>query len=312
MYYIYSMNIDSAQNRPQNTWRLSAGKTFLFVAGCLAIFVFTAFFCGLLTFWIPVNVVKITIRELLLRMPLTIIALHLFAGKVLKLYSTKSLYGRISLIKTLNWILISLLLPLSVWSFYYFGHFAVPYTHTIVLPDASKLVIIVKWTAISIAAGITEEILFRGHLLLILQSRHPAWKAVLLSSFIFGLVHIAMLTAFEPLDIVIVVIGGIIAGTMFALIYRYTRVIWYAAIVHVIWDIFFIGKIVTLSADQTDANQAILAFKLTTQKPWLTGRNFGIEAGLPCLTIYLIVITTLYLLSNVLRRRLPDAKNLAT
>jgi membrane protease YdiL (CAAX protease family) len=277
---------------------LSAGRIFLYVLGYLAIFIFIAFFCGLLTFWIPVNVVKITIREVFLRVPLTLIALHLFAERVLKVYSTKSLYGRMILVKTLKWTLVSFLLPLSVWPFYYLGHFALPYPHTVFLSGTAKLTIIVKWAAISIAAGITEEVLFRGHLFMILKKRYSTSKATLISSLIFGLVHIAMLRSFDPLNIFIVVGGGFIAGTMFSCIYQYTRVIWYPAIVHIIWDIFFIGKIITLSSSQTDANQAIWSFKLNTQSAWLTGRDFGIEAGLPCLAIYLIVIGTLYLLGK--------------
>ncbi|WP_259065118.1 CPBP family intramembrane glutamic endopeptidase [Mucilaginibacter sp. X4EP1] len=280
------------------TTRLPAGRIVLYVLSCLAIFILVAFFCGLLTFWIPVNVVKITIREVFLRLPLTLIALHLFAEKVLKIYPTKSLYGRITLIKTLKWTLVSLLLPASVWSFYYFGQFALPYSHTVFLNGTEKLTIVVKWAAISIAAGITEEVFFRGHIFLILKNRYSTVKATLISSLLFGLVHIAMLTSFDPLDIFIVVGGGIIAGTMFSAIYQYSGVIWYAAIVHVIWDIFFIGKITTLASSQTDANQAICALKLTTQSAWLTGRNFGIEAGLPCIAIYLIVIGTLYFLSK--------------
>jgi len=279
------------------TTRLSAGRIFLYVLSCLAIFIFTAFFCGLLTFWIPVNVVKITIREVFLRLPLTLIVLHLFAKRVLKIYPTESLYGRMTLVKTLKWTLISLLLPLLVWSFYYFGHFVLPYPHTVFLPVTAKLTTIVKWVSIYFAAGITEEVFFRGHLFLILRNRYSTVKATLISSLLFGLVHIAMMTAFDPLGILMVVAGGVIAGTMFSCIYQYTGVIWYAAIAHVIWDIFF-GKIITISSSQTDANQAIYAFKLITQSAWLSGRNFGIEVALPCLTIYLIVIVTLCFLKR--------------
>jgi hypothetical protein len=81
---------------------------------------------------------------------------------------------------------------------------------------------------------------------------------------------------------------------MFSIIFIRTKVIWYAAVVHVIWDIFFIGKITTLATTQTDANNAILAFKLTTHSLLFTGGNFGIEAGLPGLILYVIVSVCLY------------------
>jgi len=117
---------------------------------------------------------------------------------------------------------------------------------------------------------------------------------MLITSLIFGTVHIAMLTSFTPVNMIIVVAGGIITGMMFSVIYLYTKAIWYAAIVHIIWDIFFIGKITALAATQADANQAIMAFKLKTQSLLLTGGGFGMEAAVPCLIIYLLVIAVLY------------------
>jgi hypothetical protein len=71
-------------------------------------------------------------------------------------------------------------------------------------------------------------------------------------------------------------------------------VIWYAAIVHIVWDLFFIGKITAIAATQAEANQIIIPFRLTTHDTLLTGGLFGIEAGLPCFVIYLLVIGALY------------------
>ena len=103
-----------------------------------------------------------------------------------------------------------------------------------------------------------------------------------------------MLNAFDVVSAIIVVAGGIIAGTMFSLIYLYTRVIWLAAIVHFIWDVFFIGKVVALASSQTDANHTIVPFKLLTKQLIFTGGNFGIESTAPSFIAYLIVIGCLY------------------
>jgi hypothetical protein len=129
---------------------------------------------------------------------------------------------------------------------------------------------------------------------MLIRNRCSVAQAVFITSFIFGLVHIVMLPSFTLLDVVIVAAGGTIAGLMFSMIYLYGRSVWYVAIVHVVWDIFFIGKITAIAATQADANKIIEPFKLTTHSQWLTGGSFGVEAALPSLVLYLLAIGILY------------------
>jgi membrane protease YdiL (CAAX protease family) len=272
----------------------SPGRTVLLTLACLAIFILIAIACSLFTFWIQSNALKIAIREAVLRAPLTILALHFFARKVIKTYDPTALYGKLTLLKTIKWITIGTILPVTIWLFYYLFHFINPFPYNNLMSLTDKLGLLIKWLSISIAAGLTEEVLFRGHLFMIISTGHSKFKAIFIASLIFGLLHIYMLTSFNVTDALIVVGGGIIAGIMFSFIYVYTKVIWYAAIVHIIWDIFFIGKITTIAASPADARQALLAFKFTTQNVLLTGRGFGIEAGIPCLLAFLLVIIVLY------------------
>ena len=273
---------------------LSTGKVVLYTIACIGIFILIAIICELLTSWISIGPVKIAVREVLLRMPLTVLSLHYFARKVIKTYDLSVMYGRITAINSFKWMVISFILPVSICLFYYVFHFIVPFRHTVLLSTADKLGLFIKWISISIAAGVTEEVLFRGHLFMILSNRCSRLRAMLITSLIFGLVHIAMLPVITAGDIAIVIVGGIIAGMMFSVIYLSTKNIWYAAVVHVIWDVFFIGKITTLATTQADANNAILAFKLNAGSLLLTGGNFGMEAALPCLVVYLLVIAMLY------------------
>jgi len=274
--------------------QLSVAKTILFTIACIAIFIVIAIICEPLTAWIRINSLKVSIREVFLRMPLTILALHFFAKKVIKTYDPAVIYGKLVFVSMMKWIAIAFILPITVGMFYYLFGFMAPFPHTVSLNAADKINLFIKWTAISIAAGLTEEVLFRGHLFMIIGNRCSKVQAILITSLIFGLVHIAMLTSFGLLDIFIVVVGGVIAGIMFSLVCQYTKGIWYAAIVHIIWDVFFIGKITTLATTQADANQTIMAFKLTTHNLLLAGGNFGMEAGAPCLVIYLVVAAVLY------------------
>jgi len=274
----------------------SLGKTVLFALALIAVFILVAVLCELLTSWITFKPLKILIREIFLRLPLTIFSLHLLATRVIKVYNPGAIYGKLNLVNAIKWLALGLILPLAVWLFYYLFHYAVPFKHSVSLSAADKLSLVAEWVAISIAAGLTEETLFRGHLFMIFKTRFSTPAAILITSFIFGLVHIAMLTSFGPIDVLMVVAGGIMAGAMFSAIYAYTKVIWYAAIVHIIWDIFFIGKITVLAAGQSEADRAILSFKLIKQSLLLSGGNFGIEAAVPCLMVYLTVSFVLFYL----------------
>lgn len=272
----------------------SAGKIALFTLASIAMFILIAIVCTLLTSWIQNNALKITIREVVLRVPLTILFMHFFARRVIKTYDPAAIYGKLTLPGLLKWIAIGTVLPVAIWLFYYLFHFITPFAGSNSMSLAEKVQLFIKWSSVSIAAGLTEEIVFRGHLFMIISARYSKFKAIFITSLIFGLVHIYMLTSFNILDALIVVGGGILTGIMFSFIYTYTKVIWYTAVVHIIWDIFFIGKITTIAASSSDARQALLAFKFSTQNVLLTGRGFGIEAGIPSLLTFLLIILILY------------------
>jgi membrane protease YdiL (CAAX protease family) len=275
---------------------LPVWKIILFILACIGLFVLIAIVCDVVTSWIEPILVRIVIRELVLRTGLTIYVLDVFATRVIKAYDPSSIYGRPTLYIAGKWIIYGLLLPVIVWLLYYLLQLVTPYQHTIIMNSADKMQLLMKWSAISVAAGLTEEVLFRGHLLMILRSRFSDVKSIIASSFIFGVVHIFMLPIITPVDIVIVIYGGIIAGSMFACVYLYTKVIWYAAIVHILWDIFFIGKITAVVVGQADANQTVMAFKLNTQNILVNGGNFGLEAGLPCLIVCMATAAIIYYL----------------
>ncbi len=274
---------------------LSNGKMILFIIISIAIFILVAVVCNILTAEIPFSPAKIVIREIFLRMPLTLVLLHIYAKRFIKTYDPNIIYGKLTLLTFIKWVVIGLMLSLGAWTICYLVNIIVPFKQTLSLTMQDKLFLIIRWTAISIAAGITEEVLFRGHLFMIIRERCSKFRSMLLTSVIFGVVHIAMLNAVTPVDIVITVFGGILSGTMFSFIYTYTRVIWTAATVHIIWDIFFIGKITTTAITQADANNSLMAFKLTSHNLLLNGGNFGIEATLPCLLTYVTLSVILYM-----------------
>lgn len=269
-------------------------KIVLFEVACIAVFIAVALICGSLTSWIPGDALRIAVREVVLRAPLTIIALHLLAAKVIRTYQPGTMYGKASFRDFLKWTAFAFTLPAAAWLSYYLLNLIALFPHSVPLSADQKASLLITWVSLSIAAGLTEEVLFRGHLYMILAGRSSRVTAVVITSLIFGLAHIAMLPAFSVPAVFTVVVGGFVAGLMFSLIYLHSKVIWYAAIVHIVWDIFFIGKITAIAATQAEANQIIIPFRLTTHDTLLTGGLFGIEAGLPCFVIYLLVIGALY------------------
>ncbi|MEO6978814.1 MAG: CPBP family intramembrane glutamic endopeptidase, partial [Mucilaginibacter sp.] len=167
---------------------LSKVKTVLFTVACIAIFIAVAVVCGALTAWIPNNTARIAIREVLLRTPLTIFSLHFFARKVIKTYNPSVIYGKLVFIKLLKWTAIAFILSIAVGVFYYLFHFMVPFAQSIPLTNTNKLELLIKWMSVSMAAGVTEEVLFRGHLYMIISSRCSKLQSIFLTSLIFGIV----------------------------------------------------------------------------------------------------------------------------
>lgn len=85
-----------------------------------------------------------------------------------------------------------------------------------------------------VTAGITEELIFRGYLLprleLLFKNKIPA---IIISSILFGLLHIGYGTLLN-------VIGPIVIGLVFAIQYEKYRNIKILIICHFLWDLFLL------------------------------------------------------------------------
>ena len=85
-----------------------------------------------------------------------------------------------------------------------------------------------RFYALSVTAGIVEELLWRGMLIWYLQFAMPLWIAVLLSSVLFGLAH-----AYQGLKSMPAIV---IVGFVFALIYVSTGSLLLAIVFHAVFD----------------------------------------------------------------------------
>jgi len=199
------------------------------------------------------------------------------------------------------WSVCSFLLPLIVSAFFIFltpGNFSSS-DH-----EASEIIRIVLRALFSscMVAGITEELVFRGLIMHVLEIRWGKAVAVIIPSVLFGLLHIMNMDSPNIADILILVVAGTAVGVMFSLIAIQSGSIWASAVVHGIWNLVIIGRILEISPEPTSA---IFSYQLTSESKFLTGGAFGIEASLPAIAGYgLVIILALLLMRRNNKERI--------
>lgn len=135
--------------------------------------------------------------------------------------------------------------------------------------------------------GWTEELIARGYLLQNLADGLNMFWAVLLSSFLFSLAHVA-----NPNFSVAATVGLFLAGLFLAYGYLSTRSLWLPIGLHIGWN-FFEGTVFGFAVSGAES------FNLINQSvsgPVLfTGGSFGPEAGLVMLPALLFGAGAIYL-----------------
>ena len=126
-----------------------------------------------------------------------------------------------------------------------------------------------------------EELLFRGYLFqnLILATNTIIATAIL--SLLFGMGHLL-----TPHAKWITAVNLSVFGVLHALVYLKTRSLWLPSGLHFGWN-FFMRNIYSLPVSGTKAGSCLFAIQ-ENGPTWMTGGNYGPEAGLPALFILLI------------------------
>lgn len=127
-------------------------------------------------------------------------------------------------------------------------------------------------------AAISEEMLFRGVLFRWLEEFGGSWAALLLTSAMFGAVHLA-----NPNASVIAAVGiAFEAGVMLGAAYMLTRSLWLPMGLHAAWN-FAQGEIYDIPVSGTPVHGVLMA--RLTGPPLLTGNGFGLEASLIAIVV---------------------------
>ena len=177
----------------------------------------------------------------LLRIPISLILLFSYTKYISKIPINKETL-QLSSFSPLKWGLVGIILPLTVLSIFYLtGNLTVISTNF----QISQEVIldnIFKAFGMSLAAGIIEEVVFRGYLVNLLTKKYTFWFSAIFPSFLFTLIHIG--GADSLLNVIQLMIAGMLVSIMFLVIYKKTGSIWNASIVHFLWNFLNLNELV--------------------------------------------------------------------
>lgn len=145
------------------------------------------------------------------------------------------------------------------------------------------------------ATGIVEEIIFRGVIMGSLEKRFNIKVAIIIPSVLFGMLHIIG-NDLDFFSVIQLLIAGSIVGVLFSLIAYESNSIWNSAVVHGVWNMAIIGGILYIgkSADSS----SIFNFVLKNKSFLLSGGDFGVEASVISIFVYLLFIVVAFVLLN--------------
>lgn len=149
--------------------------------------------------------------------------------------------------------------------------------------------IIIASMLIALKSGITEEMLFRGYIMKLLESRWNPYIAILVPSFLFGLVHIPSMETFTLSGVVLLLISGTVVGIMFSLVAYKGKSIGNGALLHAAWNFVMITDILHITTAQGAYGSPIFSIILSSDNVFLTGAGFGIEASVIAIIGYILV-----------------------
>lgn len=139
--------------------------------------------------------------------------------------------------------------------------------------------ILLTGMATALATGVFEELVFRGAVFRIAEEWFGSWAALVISSLVFGFVHLSN----EDATLQGVVSISIWAGVLLAATYLLTRRLWLGIGLHAAWN-YTQG---TVYSGVVSGNAPPEGFVQSTVQGsvWLTGGSFGVEASIVALLV---------------------------
>jgi membrane protease YdiL (CAAX protease family) len=150
------------------------------------------------------------------------------------------------------------------------------------LPETFDAAAVARTFAVSgfifVLGAAAEETLFRGYLLQTLMRSWPIGLALLISSVIFGLVHMENPNVVPGFTFA----NTFLAGAWLAVAYWRTRSLWFPLGLHTGWN-FVQGAVLGSPVSGITSLTRAPLFRFTDAGPvWLGGGSYGIEGGAVC------------------------------
>lgn len=153
----------------------------------------------------------------------------------------------------------------------------------------TMLIMILPWAI----QGFTEELLVRGWMFPSLTNRYGLLFGIFASSTYFGFLHLG-----NPNVTLLSIVNILLVGVVFTLMVLYHNDLWVASGFHIGWN-YALAHLVGVPVSGMQASYSILQFEL--KDTIITGGSFGLEGGLVC-TIILLILTGIYV--HLIRKRL--------
>lgn len=187
------------------------------------------------------------------------------------------------------WTLVGIGLPImTITLFYIAGNLTIGQINT-ELTKSHLLDSVLCSLGLSLAAGIVEEVVFRGYLFNLIRKKYNIWISALAPSLFFTMLHIG--AAGSILNVLQLLVSGLLVSFMFVAIYLYTKSVWNASIVHFLWNFIILNKL--LSFGKKESPDLLVRFDIGDNNLF-NGGDFGIEASIPAIIIYGLIIAILW------------------
>jgi len=221
----------------------------------------------------------------MIRIPVSIAILYFYTKYVARIPLNKETlsFENFSLLK---WTLVGILMPALVLLIFYFsGNLEVLQTN-FTLDQSIIIDNILKALGMSLAAGIIEELVFRGYLVNLLSRKYSFWIAGIIPSFLFTIIHIG--AAKSVLNVFQLLVAGMLVSIMFLVIYKRTGSIWNASVVHFLWNFLFFEEMIDYGKSNAPLNK-LIEIDLG-QNELITGGAIGIDVSIPAIIDYSLIL----------------------
>lgn len=225
----------------------------------------------------------------ILYLGLVIFMMRILVKKLIKSNMNSFFMGKIRFKP--RWILVAIVLPISVKLIYIFG-FDGQFLKNSISPGKMSLIITEGVFLAGIAAGFTEEIVFRGLILNIIKDKWGVRPAVIIPSVIFGAIHIIGSSLDIP-SMILLTLSGTMVGIMFSLIALESESVFSSGIVHCLWNILFVSGFLNIGVAEN--TNSVYNYLLNTKSFLLTGGDFGVEASIVSVVAYFLVSVLAYM-----------------